>query len=279
MTALPDPWMPELPTRCLHGPPCQAMRAEHQRYECAAFVPNGLAAKRARHLVGLVTAAWGLPELRDAAVGVASELTTNALRYGHLVVRVDMRVYIENGQFVFEVEDRSPRRPELKPLRAARNSGSGFGLSIVADLADDWGFEFMTADHKRVWAALDLPDTRTRPMGGSGTMKTNEAPTAMFPGDRRAWTLTGEPGCSPTLADVRAWCRGTITGAWGLPIDLARDADRALAGMMPEKIRPDEPVMVRLFRVLSGHASVLTVVVDDEMVRLPPVEPDYLTAR
>lgn len=269
--------MPELPTRCMHGPRCQAMRAEHERFECATFVPNGLAAKRARHLVSLVIAAWDLPELEDAAVEVASELTTNALRFGRLIVRVDLRVYIETGQFVFEVEDHSPHRPSPKPLAAARKSGSGFGLQIVSDTADDWGFEYYTTDHKRVWAAWDLPARPTEPAEDtrhrSSGMTNTDAPTAIYPGDRRAWTLAGDPSHSPTLGDVRAWCRGTVTGAWGLPIDSARAVDHALTGMMPEKISPDEPVTVRLVRVLSGHASILTVIVDDEMVQLPPVEP------
>lgn len=272
VTAAPfERWMPELPTRCLHGPRCQIMRTELESFECATLVPNVLAPMRARHLVRLVTAAWDLLQLEGPAVGAASELVTNALRYGRLVVRVDLRVYIEHRQLVFEVEDRSPRPPEVKPLPAARRSGSGFGLQVVADTADDWGYEYFTPDHKRVWAAFDLPATQQRTTGGSGTMTDAQPPKAMYPGDRRAWTLTGEPGCSPTLADVRGWCRGTITGPWGLPVETAHAADQALTGMMPDRLRLADPVTVRLLRMLAGAASVVTVLVDEEMVRLPPV--------
>lgn len=266
--------MPTLPTRCMHGPRCQVMRAEHERFECAAILPNALAPKRARHLVGLATVAWdlaGLAALTDTATEIASELTTNALRYGRLAVRVDVRVYVEHGQLIFEVEDRSPVRPIPKPLSAARTSGSGFGLQIVADTADDWGFEYFTTDHKRVWAAIDLPrKRRSRHCTEGSSAMTSTTPKAMYPGDRRTWTLSGEPGCSPTFADVRTWCRGTIIGPWGLSIDLARAADQALTGMMPDRIRVGEPVTVRLVRVLAGIASVVTVIVDEEKVQLPP---------
>lgn len=263
--------MPALPTRCMHGQRCQVMRTELEFFECAAFPPNALAPKRARHLVQLVTDAWGLRGIADTVIEVASELTTNALRYGRLAVRVDVRVYVEHGQLVFEVEDRSPQRPTPKPLGAARNSGTGFGLQIVADTVDDWGYEYFNTDHKRVWAAFDLPDTRRRPSGGSSTMNSTAAPKATYPGDRRTWTLSGEPGCSPTLTDVRGWCKGTITGPWGLTIDAARAADCALTGMMPPEIDPAEPVTVRLFRVLAGGVTVVTVIVDDEMVQLEPM--------
>lgn len=249
------------------------MRAEFELFECAAFPPNAFAPRRARHLARTVVAAWNLEQVQDAAVRVASELTTNALRHGRVVVRIDARVYVEHGQLVFEVEDRSPRRPQPKQLEAARKTGFGFGLQLVADVADDWGYEYFTPDHKRVWAAIDLPETHRRTTGGSGTMRSATAPQAIYPGDRRAWTLTGEPGCSPTLSDVRSWCHGTITGPWCLPVEIAREADRALTGLMPDRIRPDEPLTVRLFRVLSGRASVVTVVVNDEMVRLQPASP------
>lgn len=268
---LPGPAMPTLPTRCMHGPRCQFMRAEHEHFECGAFPPNALAPKRARHLVGLVIDAWGLREIRDAAIEVASELTTNALRYGRLVVRLDVRVYIESHHLVFEVEDRDPRRPHLKPLAAARKSGSGFGLQIVRDTADDFGFEYFSTDHKRVWAAWDLPDQQQRDsMGGSSTMNETAQPKAMYPGDRRTWTLSSEPGCSPTLADVRNWVRGTITGPWGLSIDMARAADQALTAMMPDVRALRDPVTVRLVRVLSGTASIVNVLVDEEKAQLPP---------
>ena len=107
-----------------------------------------------------------------------------------------------------------------------------------------------------------------------------QLPQAMYPGDRRAWTLTGEPGCSPTLTDVRNWCQGTITGPWGLPVETARAADQALTGMMPDRLRLSDPVKVGLQRVLAGAASIVTVLVDEEMVRLPPVSAaSYTTAR
>jgi anti-sigma regulatory factor (Ser/Thr protein kinase) len=156
-----EPRLPELPTRCRHGLRCELARAQHERFECGAFPADAFAPKRSRHLARLALAAWGLPKLGDAVMEVASELTTNAWRHGaaagsKAVTRLDVRVFVEDGQFVFEVEDESPDAPTVKTLIEARNSGSGFGMNLVRDLADDWGTEFLVGKRKRVWAAWKL---------------------------------------------------------------------------------------------------------------------------
>jgi serine/threonine-protein kinase RsbW len=272
----PDPKVPALPTRCLHGPRCQAARAECTYFECAAFPPNALVARRARRLAKLVLAAWNLSPLEDEVAEVVSELTTNALVHGRIAVRVDLRLYITAGQLVFEVEDRNPRRPILRPLQAARRHGTGFGLRLVADIADDWGFEYFRPDHKRVWAAWDLHDRPADPPRGttqrSPAMTITEPPKISYPGDRRTWTVSGDPACSPTRALVLAWCRGTITGPWGLPESLADAAATALNGMIQDPISRHESMTVRIFRASAGRASIVTVIVDDKKIQFPPVE-------
>jgi hypothetical protein len=269
------PQMPELPTRCMHGPRCDLARAVHEHFECIALPPDGLAPKRARHLVKLALAAWNLSDLEDDATKVASELTTNSLRHGRSVTRIDSRVYIEAGQLIFEVEDNNPQPPVLKPLTAARTSGSGFGLHLVSDVSDDWGFEYITRDRKRVWAAWDLVDKPQQPLRDtahrSPTMTITDVPKTVYPGDRRTWTISSDAACSPTLTQVRNWCQHTITGPWCLSDDTAKEADEALTSLMPGEITSDDHLTVTLIRVLAGHDAVVTVIVGDEFTRLQPV--------
>ncbi|MEA2522143.1 MAG: hypothetical protein QOI81_1789 [Actinomycetota bacterium] len=77
---------------------------------------------------------------------VASELVTNAVKYG--VPEVILTVHDGDGLLHVEVEDRgSPFDPSV-----ARPEG-GFGLPIVAKLAEEWGIE--DTDHGLVvWAKL-----------------------------------------------------------------------------------------------------------------------------
>jgi anti-sigma regulatory factor (Ser/Thr protein kinase) len=145
------------PTPCAHGLACWLMRAQHERFTCAALAPDTLTPKRARDVVGRALNAWRLPRLREGALLVTSELTTNALRHGRIGSdAVNLRLYVEFGRLVFEVEDFSPHPPEVKRLAEARDGGGGFGLHLVDDLADDWGHEFLTGARKRVWASWKI---------------------------------------------------------------------------------------------------------------------------
>lgn len=86
------------------------------------------------------------------AVLLASELATNAVRYGtgELYVRVDLA----DGDGIYvEIGDDSP---DLPTLLAPSEAAHGRGLHIVAAVAADWGCEQRGAG-KVVWFRLRPP--------------------------------------------------------------------------------------------------------------------------
>jgi anti-sigma regulatory factor (Ser/Thr protein kinase) len=87
-------------------------------------------------------------EAVECAELIASELTTNAVKYG--VPDIVLTVHDGDGQLHVELEDRGGSfdpRPDPDPERG------GFGLQIVAALADDWGIDDIE-DGVRVWAIV-----------------------------------------------------------------------------------------------------------------------------
>jgi anti-sigma regulatory factor (Ser/Thr protein kinase) len=87
-------------------------------------------------------------EAVECAELIASELTTNAVKYG--VPDIVLTVHDGDGQLHVELEDRGrPFDPRLDP----DPERGGFGLQIVAALADEWGIEEIE-DGVRVWAIV-----------------------------------------------------------------------------------------------------------------------------
>jgi anti-sigma regulatory factor (Ser/Thr protein kinase) len=87
-------------------------------------------------------------EAVECAELIASELTTNAVKYG--VPNIVLTVHDGDGQLHVELEDRGRSfdpRVDPDPERG------GFGLQIVAALADEWGIDD-TEDGVRVWAVI-----------------------------------------------------------------------------------------------------------------------------
>lgn len=107
------------------------------------------AAAAARWHVAEALADW---PSSDDAVLVASELVTNAVDHGRPPVR--LRVVRTDAAAVIEVTDAGHGTPE--PRSAGAHEARGRGLSLVASLARDWGWED-TADGVRVWALLPRP--------------------------------------------------------------------------------------------------------------------------
>lgn len=98
--------------------------------------PSPEAVSRARRTVHDTLAVWGLDELVDDMVLVASELVTNALQHaaGPIVMVLQQR---DETVFV-EVADVSPALPVRRPESADNESGRG--LALVEALSDDWGY-------------------------------------------------------------------------------------------------------------------------------------------
>jgi hypothetical protein len=106
---------------------------------------------RARLLTSAALHVWGLEELADAGVLIASELVTNVLDHTRCRrLRVSAR-RVKPGTVRIAVSDRSLRVPELR----APGSGSpgGRGLLLVDALSHGWGCE-RRGWGKVVWARV-----------------------------------------------------------------------------------------------------------------------------
>ncbi|MFJ3924819.1 ATP-binding protein [Streptomyces sp. NPDC090022] len=98
---------------------------------------------------------WGLQEVTDDALLVASELVTNAVR--HAVAPRDREIetrYVRLARGVrVEVHDACPVRPVLKE---APYGDGGRGLWLVAAVADRWAVGERGGPGKRVWAEVSV---------------------------------------------------------------------------------------------------------------------------
>jgi len=87
-------------------------------------------------------------EAVECAELIASELTANAVKYG--VPNIVLTVHDGDGRLHIELEDRGR---SFDPAVDPDHERGGFGLLIVAALADEWGIDD-TEDGVRVWAVI-----------------------------------------------------------------------------------------------------------------------------
>ena len=85
--------------------------------------------------------------VEDALV-VVSELTTNAVI--HAGSAATIVASFDHGRLRVEVHDEDPGAPQL---RAQPDRSGGWGLQVVAALADEWGW-LATSSGKQVWAEM-----------------------------------------------------------------------------------------------------------------------------
>jgi anti-sigma regulatory factor (Ser/Thr protein kinase) len=97
------------------------------------------------------------PDFVDSATLLTDELVTNAIRHGRPPIVLTIR--FDAGALVIEVVDSGPGQPV--PRQVDANAERGRGLSIVGQVADEWGVREMT-EGKRVWCTLAV---RTAPLG------------------------------------------------------------------------------------------------------------------
>jgi len=92
--------------------------------------------------------------LGDALL-VVSELVTNSVRHsGAPAGGVVLRVHLTKTMVRLEVEDRG--RGPLVALRTPETDGQGgYGLNIVHEISERWGFERAAAGGARFWAQLE----------------------------------------------------------------------------------------------------------------------------
>jgi anti-sigma regulatory factor (Ser/Thr protein kinase) len=118
------------------------------------------AAGRARRLVADRLDAWDMAALSGSLALAASELVTNAVRYGRgpIVVRLEAR----DDRVRLEVEDRGGGRPAVQPVDPTGHTVGGWGLRMVDQVVDAWGAE--VGDHQTlVWVELTLQPPATGP--------------------------------------------------------------------------------------------------------------------
>jgi anti-sigma regulatory factor (Ser/Thr protein kinase) len=119
------------------------------------FAPLPTAVPCARLHVVHVLREWGLRDLADDAQMVVSELITNAIDASTLLPEhppVTLRLLLTGKSLVIEVWDHSPL--DLEPRKADADDECGRGLTVVAALAERWGWERTGHHRKVVWAEL-----------------------------------------------------------------------------------------------------------------------------
>jgi hypothetical protein len=112
------------------------------------FPPAAGAPGEARRRAAVVLG--GSPHV-DTALVLVSELVTNAVL--HTAARAELRILERGAVLRVEVEDHVARIPASPPTPGAHG---GFGLRIVAAMANRWGTE-PSEDGKVVWFELGQP--------------------------------------------------------------------------------------------------------------------------
>jgi hypothetical protein len=112
-----------------------------------------------RHRAADVMTHWGVGrDVRDEALLLLSELTTNALLHGRPPVEV--RLSRDRRHLTLEVHDGAPTLPRRS--RPGVDDEHGRGLLLVSLMAKRWGTR-PTPHGKAVWCVLDLPQEALGP--------------------------------------------------------------------------------------------------------------------
>ncbi|WP_098893870.1 SpoIIE family protein phosphatase [Streptomyces sp. t99] len=118
----------------------------------------------ARRFASDVLAAWGLEELSFTTELVASELVTNAIRYGRSPIQLRL---ILQSTLTCEVSDASSTAPHMR--RARTFDEGGRGLLLVAQLTERWGTRH-GREGKVIWAEQALPGDSASPVRGTSCL-------------------------------------------------------------------------------------------------------------
>lgn len=123
----------------------------------------------------------------DALLLIASELVTNAVRYGRppIVLRLsclvsEVRLSVADAGPGLPLEQgRRPRLGETEPRLPPEQGtcgGLGLGLLIVAKVAREWGTAPL-ANGKEIWCRVPTGMVQTDPAGSWATSSTAASPT------------------------------------------------------------------------------------------------------
>jgi anti-sigma regulatory factor (Ser/Thr protein kinase) len=122
------------------------MMSEQRRYRAAPDTPMN-----ARHDVDRLLRTWDLHNVRDQAALLTTELVSNAVR--HAGTDIELSVSFDDDVLRVEVRDQALDRA---PRLGNPYGSGGYGLHIVAAMADAWGHQTQP-DFKSVWFELKRP--------------------------------------------------------------------------------------------------------------------------
>jgi anti-anti-sigma regulatory factor/anti-sigma regulatory factor (Ser/Thr protein kinase) len=121
--------------------------------------PDPYSARTTRRTVAATCELWGVPQVIQDAVSVASELVANAVV--HARTDAVLRLELRRGLLTVAVTDEDPRLPVLGSRVGDELRAGGLGLVIVDALATTWGSTPTSAGGKLVWAVLRTDPGRT----------------------------------------------------------------------------------------------------------------------
>jgi anti-sigma regulatory factor (Ser/Thr protein kinase) len=134
------------------------------RFATRALGPGLASARAARDFTRQTLEAWDLHVLSPDAAVIVSELGTNALLYGARGCvngaaggPIELILWQRADHLVCAITDPGSE----PPVAAAPDpcAAGGRGLHVVQALATAWGWAWLGAHRKAVWAALSIPDT------------------------------------------------------------------------------------------------------------------------
>jgi anti-sigma regulatory factor (Ser/Thr protein kinase) len=116
--------------------------------------PTPASVRQARKKCSARLQAWDLDELSFTTGLLVSELLTNAIRYGRepiglRLIHRQLNMHELHGVLICEVSDGSSTSPH--PRNDGIFAGSGRGLLLISQLAQNWGIR-RTTQGKTVWA-------------------------------------------------------------------------------------------------------------------------------
>jgi anti-sigma regulatory factor (Ser/Thr protein kinase) len=120
------------------------------------FASDTVEIGRARRSVEDTLASWGVRVDADLAL-LVSELMTNAVRHGRGTVHLALEV--DDRRVRVEVHDEGAGLPRARTPQLSGSRVGGFGLNLVAAIADDWGVD--PVGGTRVWAETRRPPERS----------------------------------------------------------------------------------------------------------------------
>jgi anti-sigma regulatory factor (Ser/Thr protein kinase) len=129
-------------------------------YQVLVLQPGFEAPGEARRAVQAWLGDWGMEDLADRVLIIASELVANAVAHAHSEVVLSLTACCHDVKVGVRDGDNRPLRLGSRMSAAgpavqgpSRLPERGRGLTIVDALADAWGVEQMR-DGKRVWARV-----------------------------------------------------------------------------------------------------------------------------